>query len=68
MKTIIIENINLLVDGVKIGEISLKVDNSFALKEYSKSIKPLLEEIRQQIFMRALGNEIKLIDDMDEQL
>lgn len=68
MKTIIIENINLLVDGVKIGEINLKVDNSFALKEYSKSIKPLLEEIRQQIFMRALGNEIKLVDNMDEQL
>lgn len=68
MKTTVIENINLLVDDVKIGEISLKLDNNFALKEYSKSIKPLLEEIRQQIFMKALDNEIKLVDDMDEQL
>jgi len=67
MKTTIIENINLLVDGVKVGEITLKINENFALKEYSKSIKQLLEEVRQQIFMKALDNEIKLVDDMDEQ-
>lgn len=59
---IIIKSMN----GEEIATISIETSPNFTIKEYIRSIRPLLKSVKQNTFKIALDNEYDSMEDIEE--
>lgn len=61
--------INIIIRSVnneEVATISIETNANFTIKEYIRSIRPLLRSVKKNTFKIALYNEYNSIEDIEE--